>query len=221
MSKLVHITQDGACVLDVNSSISQGFFTDGIESCVIYIIRTQSNWIAIHDSGQLSLRSLTTLIKKHGKALDITVIYGRQRIKSYIRRHKVIIKHLGFNKKANEIEINKDRFDLFVSFEGLSIKYSLVALSSYNVEFIPNREKVTSIIKLNNAFMVLGSESLIVDVQYENNEYTQKTSLIHTIDHIVDRIRKEPEFLEINLQILKEAIASEAISIDLLTNEVN
>ena len=176
MKNLIEITQDGCCVLDINSPEVQGFFTKGIESCVVYVIRTNSNWIAIHDSGQLD-----------------------------------------FNGRIREFLIPECHFDLSVWFDGLNTKY-LKGLSSEKLNFIgmPDISRVNGIIKLNNAFIPLGSQSLEVDIQYKNGEYQNKTKLRYTIEYMLERTKKEDRYIDINRSILEEA---EKLGIIKLTDE--
>ncbi|WP_455488644.1 hypothetical protein [Haemophilus sp.] len=217
MKNLIEITQDGCCVLDINSPEVQGFFTKGIESCVVYVIRTNSNWIAIHDSGQLDIKKLRKSLKEFGKIQTVSVFFGILKIETYQERNKKFRELLDFNGRIREFLIPECHFDLSVWFDGLNTKY-LKGLSSEKLNFIgmPDISRVNGIIKLNNAFIPLGSQSLEVDIQYKNGEYQNKTKLRYTIEYMLERTKKEDRYIDINRSILEEA---EKLGIIKLTDE--
>ncbi|AHG72528.1 hypothetical protein X781_3790 [Mannheimia sp. USDA-ARS-USMARC-1261] len=210
MKRLVEITQDAACVLDIEDDV--GFFTENIESCVVYIIRTDSSWIAIHDSGQLNINNLSQFILEYGKVKELKVLYGNQRIDSFHRRHNKLLRKLKYKNRVDEKKIISDQFNIYFTFNGNKSLLSYQNSEEFFLEHLPERDKRHAIIKLNNAFIKLRSESLNVDVQYSNREFQFNTELLFSNDYILQRAEQELEHLIINISIINEALRENVIN---------
>ncbi len=198
--KLIEITQDAACVIRNGKEDAIGFFTDNIQSCLIYIITTELATIAIHDSGQLGVDQLANFIRSHGKVCSIALVHGPDLNEVNKKRLPSLLSMIGFGK---DYETVRSRFNIF------SVVYELNnGVSIYpntrpkNVYGLPNKDMVQSIVELNNTFIPLNSQSLPLDVQFYEGDYCNNSRLFFSLDEMLKICDAQPEYIEINRMFL-------------------
>jgi hypothetical protein len=200
--KLIEITQDAACVIRSGKGDARGFFTDNIQSCLIYIITTEVETIAIHDSGQLCIEGLSSFIRSHGKICFLTLIYGPDLNETNKKRLPNLLSSIGYTEKPN---LSISRFDIFsVAYEienGVSIYPNTKPES---VHQIPNKSTVQTIVELNNNFIPLNSQSLPLDVQFNEGNYCNNSSLLFSLEEMLKICDSQPKYHDINHMFLKK-----------------
>jgi hypothetical protein len=200
--KLIEITQDAACVIRKDKEGTIGFFTDNVQTCLIYIITTEVATIAIHDSGQLCIERLSTFIRSHGEVCSIALVHGIDLDEVNKKRLPNLLSMIGYSKKP---DTSRSKFNIFsVAYEvnsGISIYPNT---RPENVYGMPNKDTVQTIVELNNNFIPLNSQSLPLDVQFYEEDYCNNSRLLFSLDEMLKICDAQPKYIETNHRFLRK-----------------
>ena len=75
---LIEIIQDGAGVIEKNQMVANGFYTGGVQNCLVTVYQCIDAVVLVHDSGQLRLDDICNLITKFGTVTKITAAFSSQ-----------------------------------------------------------------------------------------------------------------------------------------------
>lgn len=205
-SNYAEITLDGAgyCYFEGNYS---GLFTRWVESCIVCVVRFNDRFLLIHDTGQLDIKSLTDLAMKGGKALSIGIIYGN--LSEKIDHEKRVLKfansiHLS-EKDIVNIPSNMNKFNVIIDVDGA---VDFLNPNDYPQSLVERNDNqvINDIIKFNNFFIEPNSQSIIVDLQFDGENYLKNTAPVHTIAHVIEKIKEQPKFFDLNMLVLYPVI---------------
>jgi len=201
-NKLIEITQDAACIIEKQEKDVIGFFTSNIQTCLIYIITTDTVTIAIHDSGQLCLKNIADFIKEYSVIKSITLAYGSHLNETNQKRLPELISLINYK---GEVQKLKSQYPIFsISYEiGENVEFHPNTMPS-NVKGIPNKDYKQTIVELNNNFIPLNSQSLPLDIQFKKGTYCNDTKLIFSLDEMLQTYENQVKYREINLAFLKK-----------------
>lgn len=201
-NKLIEITQDAACIIEKQEKDVIGFFTENIETCLIYIIITDTVTIAIHDSGQLCLKNIANFVKEYNIINSITLASGPHLNETNEKRLPELISLINYK---GDVQTLKSQYPIFsISYEiGKSVEFHPNTMPS-NVKGIPNKDFKQTIVELNNNFLPLNSQSLPLDIQFKKGKYCNNTKLIFSLDEMLQTYTEQVNYREINLAFLKK-----------------
>lgn len=198
--KLIEITQDAACVIGSEHKDAIGFFTDNVQTCLIYIIKTETATIAIHDSGQLCIQDLATLIKNHGKVFSVTLAHGPDLNEINRKRLPKLLSIVGYDEKPSVFVSKYKIFSVsYKANDGISINPNTTL---EDVCRMPNKSIIQAIVDLNNNFIPLNSQSLPVDVQFRHGNYSNNSRLLFSLDEMLEIFSVQPQYIDINRMFL-------------------
>ncbi len=202
-TKIIEITQDAACIIENKNKNHFGIFTAGIQTCLIYIFETNEATILIHDSGQLDLQSMANIINSYGEIKNITVAFGINLLENHQERLSKLLTLIGKNPNNNidVIESPYPTFSLCYRAEKTLELFADNEMPKGIVE-IPNKQNIQTIIELNNFFLTPNEQSLIVDIQYINSEFTNKSILKYSINEMLKILEQQQDFFFQNLGLL-------------------
>ncbi len=213
LKRMVEITQDSAGVIEYGSSEFDGFFTGGIQSCLIAVYECDNACILVHDSGQLKIGDITKLIKKHGDIKRVTIAFGPElnRRHHQIRLDK-ILSNLNYSVKNVEVlERDKSNFAFLFPIDGSASTIENVRPES--VQPIPNKDKRMSMIELNNFFLEPNSQKLGLEIQFSKGKYNPPRGLDLSLKEMLKIVKSQPSFFFANLAFLEKAHKAEIISL--------
>lgn len=182
-NKFIEITQDAAGVIKNSKENAIGFFTENIQTCLIYVIHTDTVTIAIHDSGQLLIEGMCNFISSYGKVLAVDLVYGSDLNTTNKNRLTDVLSRIGFTEKPNRVDSELPNFS--VTYEiGIGLKiYQNTILE--NVQEIPNKKIVQTIIELNNNFLPINDQSLPLDVQFSDPDFCNNSKLLFSLEEML------------------------------------
>ncbi|MCK9606961.1 MAG: hypothetical protein M0R33_11010 [Methylomonas sp.] len=210
----IEIIQDGAGVIEQDQNAVTGFYTGGIQNCLITVYECDSATIMIHDSGQLRLNDICELIRKRGRVNKVTACFGH-RIAWNLHQPRLnrILSNIGY--RADEIIDERPS-----SLDSFSFIYPLNGnpTISENEPFdacisIPDKEKRQSVVELNNFFLASNAQSLPLDVQYVNGNYAGPGKLVHSLEEMINTVKSQPQHFFLNLAFLEKANSLEVIEL--------
>ncbi|MEI7247535.1 hypothetical protein WCT80_15460 [Pectobacterium carotovorum] len=200
--KYAEITLDGAGYCYFNGGYS-GLFTRNVETCVICIIRYSDRFLLIHDTGQLDIESLTELAMEGGNALSIGVIYGNLAEKIAHEKRIFNLAKSIFISESDIVNIpsEMDKFNVVMDING--------GFNFLNPRHVPagliereDNQKIHDIIKFNNFFIEVNAQSITVDFQFNGDGYLSNTTPMHSIEHIIQKMKEQPNFFDLNMLVL-------------------
>jgi hypothetical protein len=192
----IEITQDGGGVIEFPRNSVCGFFTDAVETCIVYMFKGENGVAFVHDTGQLSISSIFRLAKRCGKINSISYAINHSLIsgiaqKKHRDRMVRICAILGFKKEVNKIEINSG----FIAVSKDNKVSECCSLDEFclSTEFTCTPDKIRRhhINVLNNLFSPKNSQSIPVDIQFEMGSYTENPKLIKTEQEMMKRAHTE------------------------------
>lgn len=201
---LIEISQDAAGIIEAGTNGAEGFFTANVESCLVTVYVCKKATILIHDSSQLKLSHITSLIKKYGKIRKLIVASGKKADSKHGARLKEIIDVAGALKNQLKIEhVPLDAFALVCSTSG---EYQVIpnAIPTY-ASRIPDQKKRLAVCQVNNFFLEPNAQSLRLDIQYQNGSYAPVRELDKTLDELLKTVNKQSGFFFLNIAVLDEA----------------
>jgi len=210
-NQYIEITQDAAAFCSFSNSL-KGIYTDGVETCIIWIVRYDHGILMIHDSGQLLLSEMATLIKKYGEPQGIGIHHG---FNYSDRRHKLRIENLCqqigcanpplmLNSEMNSFSVLQERDGGFV--------YSQPKIKPPGLIPLPDHEKRINIVNFNNFFLEPSSQSLSIDLQHDGNSYLNNTTPLHSVKTVLDAVESQPTHFYNNLLVLHPIVAKNIVS---------
>ena len=114
----------------------------------------------------------------------------------------------------NRINGNKSDYKIFsAAFElngGISIFKNT---TPDNVYRMPNKSVIQTIVELNNNFIPLNSQSLPLDIQFENGIYCNNSKLLFSLEEMLKTFEEQPQFRDINLMFLRKGHAAGLFSL--------
>lgn len=185
----IEISQDGAGVV-LNTDASQvGFYTEDVATCAVYAFFGKNGLCVIHDTGQLSLRSIRSQIDQIGQVHRVVCAQNKSlesaiQTKAHQDRSKRLLNLIKFKKSVEKFDLPAGA--VYVTQEGVSLDGPMSSVTR-----IPDRERRLMINILNNLFSPTNSESVPTDVQYENGGYTANPKLLLKIEEMNARAERE------------------------------
>jgi hypothetical protein len=198
---MIEILQDGAALLE-NKSAHHNIFTRDVESCAVHVFSGDKASLFVHDTGQLSTNSIKNLIEKCGvlrKCISVfnTCSLGAQG--QYEKDH-------GTKVLQWMLKLHEDRRGEIRKKAEISLPWKLEWIESRNIAIsktgkvmpfspnqdtipLPERKRRFDILTLNNLFSVPNSQSLKVDLQFKQEQFTPLPKLIHSFVEM-ERIAK-------------------------------
>lgn len=185
--KIFHVTQDGIARLSLKNPSLDGLFTDGVETCIVWIIKGSESLTMIHDTKCLLPQAILDEISMVGALKELYVVYNpqynllenvKQYVNSIIGSQPNILKQLKFLLCRNafvEVFLNKFRINTITKTTNCSCLEPLA---------VEHRKRVNI---FNNLFL-LENEFMIPDLQYNQG-----------IQHVAPQFNKE---LDVMLNIL-------------------
>ena len=189
--RVLEITQDGAGVMSLHGEDGDGFYTDGVESCIVYAFYGENGLCVIHDTGQLSIPSIRETVMACG---TIHQVYTAQNTpkstpkqnKEHRKRKKKVFSLLRCAMLEDSIDIQQGA----VSFlrDGT---VSLLPMTTDEFDQPPNKRIRQHINSANNLFSDRNSQFIPVDVQYIHGKCAPFPKLLKAAAAMQERAQKE------------------------------
>lgn len=191
---VIEVTQDGMVILD-SKSLAVGVFTKDIETCCVYVFFCSNALAVLHDTGQLSIASIVAGLQPLGTidrirfALNPDKELKLQTAKHAERRAKMA-QALGF--KKNVKRLNASDGEMIVTREKKIFLSSdeILKLRSCITSAPGNEERAMTNV-VNNLFSENNSQSIPVDIQYQNGAYTRPPKILKNTQELEARARSK------------------------------
>lgn len=202
---LVEITQDGAGVIEAGSDKAEGFFTAGVENCIVMIYECEGATILIHDSGQNLVVDITKLVKSYGAVHRLTIVKGQQAHDLHEPRIKNISRALGLTAKkiVRHPEVKLNTFTVLYDLEG-----TVEAIGGEvppTVPRIPDLALRETIVRVNNFFLERKSQSLPLTIEYQDGRYLDAPKIAKSLGQLLKTVKEQPKYFFLNLSVLYDA----------------
>ncbi|MCP4969744.1 MAG: hypothetical protein GY932_03990 [Arcobacter sp.] len=200
----IEITQDSIGVIELTNKSVDGFFTGGIQTCLIMVFKSENATILVHDSGQLCITNIIDLLSKYGEINSVTVAYGPHfHAKHNYERLHTILSNINLLGTVSKIESNLITFAFIYHLDGkakcVKDQYSGLIIP------IPDKALRMSCIELNNFFLEPDSQKLKPSLQYCNGAYQSEFGLDYNLDEMLEILKRQPDFFFTNLAFLEKA----------------
>lgn len=205
MGRFIEITQDSAGVIEKENNDFEGFYTGGIQSCLVTVYECEKAHILVHDSGQLKIGDICNLINGSGSVQKVTATFGPNlNSEHHQRRFSEILGNIGYGDK--DIDVLESTMPTFSFKYPLNDKAKVLqnATPDY-VEKIPDKDKRISITEINNFFLKPNSQKLELDIQFINGSYQPPKGLEHSVSDLLEIVKAQPDFFFPNLAFLEKA----------------
>lgn len=185
----IEISQDGAG-LSLSTDASQvGFYTEDVATCVVYAFLGESGLLLVHDSGQLSLQSIRTQIAQIGRVRRVICAQNKSlersvQTQAHQERRGRLLRLIQFKKTVEKLDLPDGA--VFLTNDGFSLNQSISGVAR-----MPDRERRLMINTLNNLFSTTNSQSLPIDVQYKNGNYTSHPNFLLSPEGMKARADRE------------------------------
>lgn len=187
---LIDITQDGAGYSSLDNHNFDGFFTDSVESCSIYVFFGNMGCVIIHDIGKLNYIEICEFAKRCGKitsayyGVNSNLLYKDIKKSHENRRNR--IKNLLKIKAIKKVDLPYGEIAVLNDSSIIVEKHKLLELN-IDIYKDPSRERRKIINRLNNLFHPTNKQSLPIDAQYNNGvSFTSISSILYSFDYMVD-----------------------------------
>jgi len=189
--KILKITQDGAGVISLPEDKGDGFYTEDVESCIVYAFYGENALCVIHDTGQLSIPSIRITAAACGTINKVYTAQNSQmgtmwQNRAHRERKKKILSLLKCADKEQHIDIQQGAITF--TRDGVA---SPVPMGIGEFEPVPDRVIRHHINGVNNLFSERNSQSIPVDVQYVHGGYTPFPKLLKAAAATRDRAQIE------------------------------
>ncbi|KCB41349.1 hypothetical protein L539_3477 [Bordetella hinzii 5132] len=210
---LIEITQDGAGVIEAGSSKAKGFFTADVMTCIVCVYVCERATIMIHDSGQLKISDIVTFIDSYGAVKKLVVVSGENASpEAHEDRVNTIMSKFGLTGEHLEA-----KFVPLPAFAVLSdLNGDVVATGKSipsGVSRIPDSHKRWCVCNVNNFFSAPKSESLTLDIQYQQGKYAPAAELNQSLEELLGIVDEQPDYFFLNITFLHEAHKSGLLSL--------
>nr|WP_313657937.1 hypothetical protein [Achromobacter ruhlandii] len=199
---LVEICQDGAGVIEVGSDKAKGFFTTGVENCIVTIYECEDAAIMIHDSGQNQIVDITKLVKSYGAVKQLTIVKGMLAHELHEPRLKNIIRAIGLNAKkvVRHPVVDLKKFTVVYQIGGY-LEAADIGVPA-EAPRIPDLAKREAIVRANNFFLPPNSQSLALTIEYRDGQYSDVPKLGRSLGQMLKAVKEQPEYFFLNLSVL-------------------
>lgn len=158
----------------------------------------------VHDSAQLKLLNITTLIKSYGTVRKLIIVQGLEADTKHGQRLAEIIRIAGVSGKQLICHNTPEttfavRCNLIGEFDVIDNRIPL------KVVRIPDIKKRQAVCEVNNFFLTPNSQSLRLDIQYINGQYAPVRALDKSESELLKTVEEQPDFFFQNLAFLSEA----------------
>lgn len=196
--RVLEITQDGAGMLYFGEDDGDGLYTDDVQSCVVYAFYGEKGLCVIHDTGQLSVDSISSLVAKCGvinkvycaKNAFISALSPEQ-TKAHKDRWRRILSKIGCT-NDHDVSAPTGAIVFLKNSDPISDKGKLSEILGA-VEAMPQKIRRHDINILNNLFLKRNAQSLDVDLQYDDGSYTAMPRLQHKLETMRRRAHAEAQ----------------------------
>jgi hypothetical protein len=187
---LAEVSQDGAGIVKTASDIPHGFYTESIQTCVAYAFECLGGFCVYHDTGQLKLGTLVDIIAALGKVERVqSAQCSRSRWKMQDAEHEkrklALFKKLAF--RGKEVRFDAPEGSILFLRNG----ETFTEFEKPSNSILPQRERRIAINTLNNMFSPANSQSIPVDIQSVDGEFSPLPSLMLTLSDIEKRANFE------------------------------
>lgn len=203
--KLIEVGQDGAGIIEENNKAAEGFFTVGVESCLVTVYYFRKATVLIHDSSQLKLAEIYALVKKYGVIRKLIVVSGQQASSSHKMRLQTLMKLFALTPKnqLEQVQVPQDNFAFVCSTSG---EYKVIPNSiPAHAARIPEKDARQAVCEVNNFFAERNGQSLALDVQYREGSYSPVRKLDKTLAELLKVVGEQPDFFFQNVAVLYAA----------------
>ncbi|WP_175970914.1 hypothetical protein [Burkholderia sp. BCC0322] len=203
--ELIEVGQDAAGIIEENNKIAKGFFTVGIQSCLVTVYFFKKATVLIHDSGQLKMTEILALVKKYGTVGKLIIAWGSKVSPRHKERLQTLIKFVALRQK-NQLEQVQVPHNDFAFICDTSGKYEVIPNSiPAEAPRIPDKEKRQAVCEVNNFFLEPNAQSLSLDIQYREGEYAPVRSLDKPLGELLKTVEEQPKFFFRNIAVLHGA----------------
>ena len=185
----IEISQDGAGISLSTDASQVGFYTENVATCVIYGFLGESGLLLVHDSGQLSLQSFRTQVAQIGRVRRVICAQNKSlersvQTQAHQERRDRLLCLIQFKKTVEKLDLPDGA--VFLTNDGFSLNQSISGVTR-----IPDRERRLIINTLNNLFSPTNSQSLRIDVQHKNGNYTSNPDFLLSPEDMKARADRE------------------------------
>jgi len=176
-------------------SLAVGVFTKDIETCCIYVFFCSNALAVLHDTGQLSVASIVAALQPLGAIDRITFALNpykehKAQTAEHTERRAKMAQALGF--KKNIRRVNASEGEMIVTREKKIFLSSGEILKLRNcITSAPGNAERAMTNVVNNLFSEKNSQSIPVDIQYENGAYTSPPKILKSTQELEARARSE------------------------------
>lgn len=192
--KLVCIAQGSIGFIE-NEVAARGFFTDKVENCRVYVFGCSGGIAFLHDSGQLRMEEIKDYLANRGSIVKISYARGLQDNQDHM--HKVRLDELALHFNCTDISsVNIPRHTFSVAYTpeiGLT-DYTNESTSADNILRDPNHKAREAINILNNFFTEPNAQDVPLDVQYQQDAFTQAPQPGLSVIEMLNILKKDKDY---------------------------
>lgn len=158
----------------------------------------------IHDSGQLKMSDIVKLIDRYGAVKKLVVVYGEDGSPAHEDRVNTLMSKFGLTGQHLKVQfVPLPCFAVLSDLEG-----NVVATAEtipFDVPRIPESNKRWCVCNVNNFFSPPKSESLRLDIQYEDGKYAPSAELNQSLEELLTLVDEQPDHFFPNVAFLHKA----------------
>lgn len=182
------ITQGSAGVLERGETV--GLFSEKIESCRVSVFECENATLMVHDTGQINLEELYNFLSSYGEIKAVQYAVGALTAESHhSARFKLLAKRLKFRPaNATAIRIPQSSFSVAYAKD-----IGLVEADSryFKLRRDPNETVCESVNVLNDWYTPSNSQSVPLNIQYREGEFTPPPTPKLTVPQMLRDLRAD------------------------------
>lgn len=190
---MIEISQDGAGLILTEDSYSSGFYTEDVQTCIVYCFQGAEGLCVIHDTGQLAIKDIVSLVRRVGRiervaAAQRSAFRSHPQYVEHEKRRVDVFRRLGWKGSIQHVDAPEGWVVFLPSGEPVTMDRSGII-----IEKLPDRARRMEVNLLNNMFSAPNSQTVRVDLQYSKARHTPLPTLAFRTEDMVAKARRKFE----------------------------
>ncbi|VVD69114.1 hypothetical protein PMO31116_00506 [Pandoraea morbifera] len=199
----VEIGQDGMGIIEADDN-ARGIFTANVQTCYVAVFVCKKATILLHDSGQIKLTKILTLIKKYGTVRKVVFIVRPAYDGRHDERFEEIAKVAGAS--GNQLVRETASTGTFAVLCAADGRYQVINnVVPVGVALLPERDKRQAVCEVNNFFLEPKARTLRLDVQYHAGKHGSVIGVDKSLAELLKTVKAQAKYFFPNVAVLGEA----------------
>lgn len=192
-TRMIEISQDGAGLVLIEDSYHGGFYTEDVQTCIVYCFRGSEGLCVIHDTGQIAIGDIVSLVRRIGRiesvaAAQRSAFRSRLQDVEHEKRRVDVFRRLGWKGGIQRVDAPEGWVAFPRSGESVTMDRSGMI-----IEKLPERTRRMEVNVLNNMFSAPNSQTVRVDLQYSGSRHTPLPILAFRTEDMEAKARRKSE----------------------------